>query len=123
MNFFITKHCKNRYRERVLNGSNSVSDVLICILKELRTGTNVTSKFSQEYPRFILYLKERYSDKNYNFIKYGHTIYVTTKRKGTLELYDVLTCYIEGNQLESFKNTSLNKTDIYIRLKLLKNKK
>lgn len=122
MNFFITKHCKDRYKERVL-GNNHVPDILMNILKELRNGTNVTSKFSEEYPRFILYLKERYTDKNYNFIKFNSTIYILTKRKGTSDLYDVLTCYTEGPQLTSFKNTSLNKTDIYIRLKLLKNKK
>ena len=40
MKFNITKHCKNRYIERVLN-----------------TGKNITSQLSEKLPRFILYIK------------------------------------------------------------------
>lgn len=121
MNFYITNHCKDRYRERVLGGYNT-TNVLLSILDELKSGVNITSKISENYPRLILYLKERYEGRGYNFIKNGHTIYVTTKRKGTENLYDVITCYIEGPQLEMFKNTVLSKEEIHLKLKLLKTK-
>lgn len=122
MKFYITKHCRERYIERVLSGNNTKDNILLSILAELKSGTNITSKISEEYPRLILYLKERYENKGFNFIKKDHTLYVLVKRKGTQDLYDVITCYIEGPQLEMFKNTVLSNEEIHLKLKLLKSK-
>lgn len=122
MKFYITSHCKNRYRERVLGNTNIVDNILLKILEELRIGTNVTSKMSENYPRLILYLKETYENKGFNFIKFEHTIFVAIKRKGTEDLYDVVTCYLEGPQLDMFKNTALTNEEIHLKLKLLKYK-
>lgn len=120
MKFYITSHCKNRYRERMLGNSNSVSNIVITILRELNESVNITSKISTEYPRYILYLKERYGNDGYNIMKNGKNIFICKKRKGTLDLYDVVTCYILNNSLDMFKNTALSNADIYIKLKLIK---
>jgi len=120
MKFNITSHCKDRYRERVL-GNTGVSDNLYkSILSDLNTGKNISSKLSTELPRFILYLKERYgSDKGYNIIQKGYTFFILTKRKNTVDLYDVITCYIEFDIYKKFSNTILTNDEIYLKLKLL----
>ena len=70
MKFYITKHCKERYRERILGNTGIVDNLIIAILKDLKSGKNISSKLSTELPRFILYLKQRYgSDKGYNIIQ------------------------------------------------------
>ena len=120
MKFNITSHCKDRDRERVL-GNTGVSDNLYrSILSDLNTGKNISSKLSTELPRFILYLKERYgSDKGYNIIQKGYTFFILTKRKNTVDLYDVITCYIEFDIYKKFSNTILTNDEIYLKLKLL----
>lgn len=122
MKYNITKHCSNRYVERVLGGINITNNLYTQILKDLSGGINVTSKISEKHPRYILYIKERYgSDKGYNFIKSGNIIFILTKRKNTNELYDVLTCYIEtGVTYKVFDNTVLSKDEIYYKLSNIK---
>lgn len=52
------------------------------ILKNINLGTDVTSKYSEQIPRFILYIKERYgSDKGYTLIRNEYTLYIATKEK------------------------------------------
>lgn len=124
MKYYITKHCKDRYLQRVLNGNNVKENLLSSILDDLKSGKLITSEISNKYPRFVLYLKETYgSDKGYNFIQKDNTIFVLCKRKGTEELYDVVTCYIESGVFESFNNTVLTDKEIYNRLALTKYKK
>lgn len=121
MNYNITKHCANRYTERVLGNLNNSKNLYTEILRCLSSGQNITSKLSETTPRFILYVKQRYgSDKGYNFIKKDKIIFVLTKRKGTEKLYDVITCYIENRHLEKFQNTALSKEEIYTKLSNLK---
>ena len=120
MKFYITKHCKERYRERVLGNTGIVDNLVIAILKDLNSGKNITSKLSTELPRFILYLKQQYgSDKGYNIIQKDHTFFILTKRKGTEDLYDVLTCYIEFETFKKFKNTVLTNAEIHLKLATL----
>lgn len=121
MKFYITKHCKDRYRERVLGNSGNCDNLILTILNDLNTGKNITSKLSIELPRFILYMKEQYgSDKGYNIIQNNHTFFILTKRKNTKNLYDVLTCYIEFNTFKKFSNTCLTNEEIHLKLAKLK---
>ena len=120
MKFYITKHCKERYRERILGNTGVVDNLTLSILKDLNTGKNITSKLSTELPRFILYLKQQYgSDKGYNIIQKDHTFFILTKRKGTENLYDVLTCYIEFETFRKFKHTVLTNEEIHLKLAML----
>lgn len=121
MNYNITRHCAQRYIERVCGGLNASTNLYKDIIRSLNSATNITSKLSTDVPRFLLYVKERYgTDKGFNFLKNDHIIYVLTKRKGTEKLYDVLTCYIENNLFDKFKNTALSKEQIHMKLSMLK---
>jgi len=120
MKFYITKHCKERYRERILANSGIADNLLFSILNDLKSGKNITSKLSTELPRFILYIKEQYgSDKGYHIIKKDYSFFILTKRKGTEDLYDVLTCYIEYDIFKKFSNTVLTNSEIHLKLKML----
>jgi len=120
MKFNITHHCKDRYLKRVLNNSGKCENLYKQILSDLNTGINITSKLSEKLPRFILYIKERYgSDKGYNIIQKDHTFFILTKRKGTENLYDVLTCYIEFDTFKKFLNTCLTNEEIHLKLAML----
>ena len=120
MKFNITKHCKNRYIERVLNNSGKYENLYKQILNDLNTGKNITSQLSEKLPRFILYIKERYgSDKGYNIIQKEHTFFICTKRKWTEDLYDVITCYIEFDTYKKFNNTVLTKQEVNLKLAVL----
>ena len=55
-------------------------------------------------------------DKGYNIIQKDHTFFILTKRKGTENLYDVLTCYIEFDTFRKFSNTCLTKEEIHLKL-------
>jgi hypothetical protein len=124
MKFNITRHCKNRYIERVLGGLNNSPNIFLEILNMLNSATNITSKLSEENPRFILYLKERYGiDKGYNFLKKDNVIFVLSKHKGTKNLYEVITCYIKHKHIDKFKNTILSNDEIHLRLRQLKKEK
>lgn len=117
MRFYITQHCKDRYLERVMGCRNTSSHLLTTILKDLNVAKNITSQISTEVPRFILYLKQQYgSDKGYNIFKKDHTIFIVTKRKGTIDLYDVVTCYIDVDSISKFKHTVLTNQEIHLRL-------
>lgn len=121
MKFNITKHCRERYIERVLNNTGVCDNLLITILTDLKSGKNITSKLSEKLPRFILYLKQQYgSDKGYTIIQKDYTFFILTKRKNTVELYDVITCYIEFDTFKKFSNTVLTNSEIYLKLKLLR---
>lgn len=124
MKFNITKHCSQRYTQRVLGGSNITNNLYVQILKDLSSGTNITSKISEKHPMYLLYVKKRYgSDKGYTFIKKDNIIFILTKRKNTDNLYDVLTCYIETvDTYKRFDNSVLTNQEIYHKLSNLKNK-
>lgn len=123
MRYDITRHCKDRYIERVLGNLNNSDNLFVEMLKNLSTATNITSKLSETCPRFVLYVKERYGSIGFNFLKKDHVIYVLTKHKGTKDLYDVITCYVESDALKKFENSALTNEQIYTRLRLVKTKK
>lgn len=118
MKFYITKHCKQRYIERVLGNLNSKEDVLKSIFKDLNNSKNITSKLSTEVPRFILFLKDKYG--SCNIMKHDHILFICKKRKGAESLYDVVTCYIDKDDLSMFRNSVLTNEEIHLKLKLLK---
>ncbi len=62
MKFFITKHCQQRYIERINNGLNVDDNVLFTILDKVNAGKDITNKIYDEIPRFILYLYEKYGE-------------------------------------------------------------
>jgi hypothetical protein len=120
MNFYITQHCKDRYLERVMGGKNTSNNLLMTIFKDLKAAKNITSQISTEVPRFILYLKQRYgTDKGYNIFRLDNIIFIATKRKRTKNLYDVVTCYIDIDSINKFKNTILTNKDIHLKLAMI----
>lgn len=68
------------------------NNLLATIFNDLNNSKNITSQISTDVPRFILYLKERYgNDKGYNILKKDHIVFIAVKRKGTYDLYDIVT--------------------------------
>ena len=41
MKYFISKHCQERYLERVLNGKNNVNNLLATIFNDLNNSKNI----------------------------------------------------------------------------------
>ena len=119
MKFYITQHCKDRYLERIFGGLNTSNHLLKTILDDLYNGKNITSKISENHIRFLLYTKEKYGNKGYNFIQFNNILFITTKRKGTMDLYDVLTCYDIHNCFTQFDNSIMTKSEIYHKLKMI----
>lgn len=123
MRFWLTHHCKIRYVERVLNGNNNMENLNVTILKDISAGTDITSKVYDETPRYILYLYEKYKELGITIIRNKNILFIARKRKGTYNLYDVLTCYVDdGNYLRQFKNTALSREEIFLKIKLTKTK-
>lgn len=121
MKYFVTKHCQKRYLERALNGNNVSDNILFTILDEIKTAKNITSDIANNNPRFLLYIKEKYgTKKGFNFLKYENIIYVLIKRQYTENLYDVITCYVDAGQMDTFKNTNMSTKEIYNKLNLIK---
>lgn len=122
-NFFITKHCRERYLERVKLGDNSSpKGILNEMLDNIHTGKDVTSKIYDSTPRYILYLYEKYGKLGITIVEAKDVIYICNKRPGTANLYDVLTCYNSHRHLEQFKNTALSRQEVFIRIKEIKRK-
>lgn len=122
MKFWITKHCKERYVERVCNGLNKFENLNIHILKELGFGKDITNKIYDEVPRYILFLYEKYKELGQKIYTVGDTIYVLKKRAGTNDLYEVLTCYNNHNHLEQYKKSTLSREEIFMKIKEIKKK-
>lgn len=123
MKFWITQHSKDRFRERILNGQNTVDNLNVHMINILRTGTNITSQVYDECPRYILYLYEKYKELGIAIIRAQNILFITKKRKGTYNLYDVLTCYYNtDNYLRQFKNTALTRDQIFMKIKEIKRK-
>jgi hypothetical protein len=118
MNLNITNHCKDRYIERVNNGQQV--DIMV-IIKSIISGRDITNKVLEEAPRYLLYLYEKYREFGLTIIKSGDIIYTLKKKDGTYNTYLVITCYKDVNYLSQFKNTSMSRDEIYIRIKQIKN--
>lgn len=121
MKYFITKHCKERYIQKIKNGLNSTDDILIEILKLVSAGKDITNKIFDEVPRYIIHLYEKYENANIKIYLNQNIIFILKKRIGTQDLYDVLTTYhYTDNYLEVYKHSVLSRQDIYIKISLLK---
>lgn len=124
MKFWLTHHSKDRYVERILNGLNTSDNLNITILKQLNNGKDITNKVYDDCPRYILFLYEKYGQLGLTIIRSENVIFITKKRKGTYDLYDVLTCYLynDGNYLKQFRNTALSRDMIFLKIKQIKSK-
>lgn len=123
MKFWLTQHAKERYVERILNGLNNHENLNITILKQLSSGKDITNKIYDECPRYILFLYEKYKELGLTIIQNDNILFITKKRKGTHNLYDVLTCYFDnGSHLKQFKNTALTREEIFLKIKEIKRK-
>lgn len=122
MKFFITKHAKQRYIERVNNGLHIDDNVIYTMLDKIKAGKDITTKIYDDIPRYILFLYEKYKELGQTIIKSDDIIFITKKREGANHLYDVITCYIDNNYLSQFKNTSLRREEIFIKIKEAKKK-
>ena len=124
MKFWLTQHSKERYVERILNGLNTSNNLNITILKEISAGVDITNKVYDDCPRYILYLYEEYKELGIRIIKKDNVLFIAKKRKGTYDLYDVITCYNydEGRYLRQFKNTTLSRETIFLKIKMIKSK-
>lgn len=121
MKFWLTNHVKKRYIERVLNGLNNFENLNITILKHVSSGKDITNKVYDDCPRYILYLYEKYKQLGITIMLAGDVLYITKKRKGTYDLYDVLTCYpYTGDYLRTFKSTVLSRDMIFMKIKEIK---
>lgn len=116
MSFYITNHCKERYAQRI----GELRDIKE-VLKQVYDGKDITNEVFDKYPRYILYLYERYGNCNMKIIKYNDVVFITRKHSGTLNKYDVVTCYLYGN-FDKFGDTVLSRQEIFIRIKLMKAK-
>lgn len=123
MKFWLTQHSKERYVERILNGLNNVNNINITILREMGAGVDITNKIYDDCPRYILFLYEKYKELGLTIIKSNNVLFICRKRKGTYDLYDVLTCYFDdGKFLRQFKNTALSREEIFLKIKVIKSK-
>jgi hypothetical protein len=123
MKFWITLHARERYTERILNGLNNSDNLIISILNQIDSGKDIINKIYDECPRYILYLYEKYHELGLKIIKSDNILFITKKRKGTNDLFDVLTCYYDDEKyLKSFKNTALSRENIFLKIKEIKRK-
>lgn len=121
MRFWLTQHVQERYIERILNGLNTTDNLMSTIIRQVSSGQDITSKVYDECPRYILFLYEKYKELGLTIIKNKDILFITKKRKGAYSLYDVVTCYLEdGHYLSQFKNTTLSRENIYLRIKEIK---
>ena len=121
MKFWLTQHSKERYVERILNGLNMVDNLNVTILKQISKGKDITNKIYDECPRYILFLYEKYKELGLTIMRSDNILFITKKRKGTYDLYDVITCYYEdGNYLRGFKSSVLSRVEIFLRIKEIK---
>jgi len=123
MKFWLTQHSKERYVERILNGLNNIDNLNVTILKQMSAGVDITNKVYDDCPRYILFLYEKYKQLGLTIIKSDNVLFICKKRKGTYDLYDVLTCYFDdGKFLRQFKNTALSREEIFLKIKMIKSK-
>lgn len=119
--YYIGKHCIERYIERVRMGINTADKSVIGeMLETLVAGKDITQKIYDEVPRYILFLYEKYKELGLTIIESKDIIFISRKRPGTLNMYDVVTCYSAHRHLEQFKNTEMKREDIFIKIKQIK---
>ena len=119
MKFFITGHLKQRYIERVLNNKET-NNLCTDILKDCSASKNISSHVSNDNPRWLLYLMEKYKKRGIQILKKDDLYFIAYKREGTNDLYDVVTCYYGDETYNTFKKSSMKRSDIFLKIKQLK---
>jgi hypothetical protein len=107
---------------RVRNNLNTSNHLLKEILNSIYSAKDVTSKISNEIPRFTLYVLETYKISGIHILQDGKIYYICYKRNGTNDLYDVVTCYFGEEKFNMFKNSELSREEIFIKIKQIKYK-
>lgn len=120
MKFFITSHLKTRYIERVLNNNDESIDVLKKILNDCYSAKNISSQVSNDNPRWLLYLMEKYKKRGIQILKKDELYFIAYKREGTIDLFDVVTCYYGDETYNTFKQSKMKRADIFLKIKMLK---
>ena len=118
MKLIVSKHCKERYKERI---SGEYTDI-ITILKQISNGIDITNKIYDEVPRYILYLYEKYGELGQKIILSNNIIFILKKNENSPDLFHVITCYKNENHLEQFKNSSLSRSEIFYKISIIKKK-
>lgn len=117
----ITNHAKQRYRERMLNGSHDIN-ILPLMLKQIREGKDITENIYDKIPRYILYLYEKYGELGQRIVRNGDEIFILKQPDKSIECVYVLTCIKNENYLSNFENTSLSRAEIFLKIKQIKSK-
>lgn len=118
--FNISKHARQRYIERILCGSNSKDNLLIEILNQLRNSQDITNKIFDETPRYILFLYEKYNCCKLTILQHKDILFICRKQEGTDNMLNIVTCYNSHNHLSQFKNSSLSREDVFLKIKIIK---
>lgn len=122
MRYYLTAHAISRYVERINNGLHNSDSEINVMLKKLYAGRDVTNKVFDECPRYILYLYERYEMLT-RIVESDGIIFICNKRKGTVALYDVITCYKKTDGfLRQWKESVMPRQEVFIKIKLIKTK-
>jgi len=114
---WITKHCKERYEERINNG---LSIDILLVLQNVYNAKDITNKVLEEAPRYILYLYEKYGEFGQKILKNNDTIFILKRKHDEKDTWNVITCYKDNNYLSQYKNTTMSRKEIYIRIKMEK---
>lgn len=120
MKIQITNHAKQRYRERMLNGSHE-TNILPLMLKQIREGKDITDKLYDKIPRFILYLYEKYNELGQRIIQNNDEIFILKQPDKSIDVTYVLTCIKNDKYLSNFENTSLSREEIFLKISQIKN--
>lgn len=119
MRIWVSTHCRDRYYERV---SNIPPDggFTMKIINNITNGKDITEKIFDEAPRYILYLHEKYGEVGQRIIEHDQVIYLLKRQKETKDTFTAITCFKNEDFLSQFKNTSMSRSEIYIKIKLAK---
>lgn len=117
--FYITKHCQQRYLERVYNNLNTSPNLLNEIFKKLEESKDITSNISNDNPFFLYYLYEKYKRKHLHIYKNLNLYFIVYYDNIEIK-YNVVTCYYGEKILDTYKNTAISRKEIFYKISLIK---
>ena len=118
MKINVSKHCRERYKERI-SGENT--DIKI-LLYQISHGKDITMKVYEEAPRYILFLYEKYKTASQKILLFENIIFILIHDKNTDD-NNIITCYRKTeNFLDAYKNCGLSRQIIYDKIALIKKK-
>lgn len=124
MKLYVTEHARQRYVERVCNGLNTSNNLLKLMMNNIYAAKEVSSQISNDNPRFILHIHEKFLRKGVKVFLHDNVYYIGLPGEGrSLGKTVIVTCYHEGgDRMRMFKESSMSRTEIFIRLKMVKKK-